>query len=183
LVKEEIRKFIIDNRKSLSEKEYSELSKEIRNKLLGIDEVKRGECFLFYYPIKGEPDILPLAETFMADGRCIAFPVVDGKDIKAVVIKDLSCFRKGSFGVYEPYGGEYIDESEIDVVFVPGLAFDKDGFRIGFGKGFYDRFLGRVLAFKIGVAFDFQIFDKLPRDRWDVPVDLIVTPKYIFKRR
>ncbi len=183
LVKEDIRRFVIDIRKSLRNEEYAKLSAKIRERLCHIDKVKIGKCFLFYYPIKGEPDILPLVQSFIRSGKCIAFPVVEGDEIIAVKVNGLSNFRKGAFGVYEPSYGEHIDEDSIDVVFVPGLAFDKDGFRIGFGKGFYDRFLRKVTAFKIGIAFDFQIFDRIPRDEWDVPVDIVVTPNHIFRRR
>ncbi len=183
MVKEDIRRFVIDNRKALSKEEYTGLSSKIRERLCRIDKVKRGRCFLFYYPLKGEPDILPLVQSLLMGGKCVAFPVVKGNEIKAVKVESLSNFRKGAFGVYEPSCGERIDEDSIDVVFVPGLAFDKDGFRIGFGKGFYDRFLRKVTAFKIGIAFDFQIFDRIPRDEWDVPVDIVVTPHHIFRRR
>ncbi len=183
MIKEDIRRFIIDSRKALSREEYVRLSSQIRNRLNLIDKVKSGRCFLFYYPLKGEPDILPLVQSFLMDGKCVAFPVIEGEEIRAVRVNSLSNFKKGAFGVYEPSCGEYIDEDSIDVVFVPGLAFDKEGFRIGFGKGFYDRFLRKVTAFKIGIAFDFQIFDRIPRDEWDVPVDIVVTPHHIFRRR
>ena len=88
---------------------------------------------------------------------------------------------KGAFSVYEPDSAELADINEIDVVIVPGVAFDKSGTRIGFGKGCYDRFLKQISSVKIGFCYEFQICDKIIADEHDINMDYLVTEKGLIK--
>jgi len=72
--------------------------------------------------------------------------------------------------------GEKSSPEKVDIVVVPAVAFDLQGHRLGYGKGYYDRFLKKTKAVKVGVAYDFQIVEKLPAEQHDIPVDLIITP-------
>ncbi len=183
MVKEEVRRFLIDLRKGLDTEELCELSDRIIKNIKNLDWVKNSRHFMFYYPLKGEPDLLPLAEECLRKGLEVSFPKVEGNSIKPIKVKDLNSFVRGKFGVFEPSRGEEVDVRMLDLIFVPGVGFDRKLYRLGFGKGFYDRFLKVTKAVKVGVAFDFQIFEELPRDEWDMPVDILVTPKEILKRR
>jgi len=71
---------------------------------------------------------------------------------------------------------------DIDVILVPGLAFDRECYRLGWGKGFYDRLLKRAGGFSLGIAYSFQVLKRLPRDHWDIPVDAVVTEKELIRR-
>ena len=84
--------------------------------------------------------------------------------------------QKGAFGIMEPTGTLFTDYERIDVAIVPGVAFDRDGHRLGRGKGYYDRFLSKVpLVYKIGVRFPSRLMDEVPADEYDILMDEIVT--------
>lgn len=84
---------------------------------------------------------------------------------------------RGAFGIREPVGGAAVDPADLGAVLVPGLLFARDGHRVGYGGGFYDRFLAGLPAhtLRIGVAFDEQLVDTVPNDPWDVPLTHVVT--------
>ena len=96
-------------------------------------------------------------------------------------LNNISDLHENSFGMFEPADSKKVDSEKIDVFVVPGIAFDKKGHRIGWGKGFYDKFFGanKTKGKKIGLAFDFQIVEKIPFEQFDVKMDLIVTEKRI----
>jgi 5-formyltetrahydrofolate cyclo-ligase len=99
-----------------------------------------------------------------------------------VKIQNLTNLKKGYAGIKEPEG-KGVPPEKIDIVVVPAVAFYKYGHRLGYGKGFYDRFLKKTKALKVGVAYDFQILEKLPAESHDIPVDLIITPTQIIMRK
>ncbi|RLF39548.1 MAG: 5-formyltetrahydrofolate cyclo-ligase, partial [Thermoplasmata archaeon] len=98
--------------------------------------------------------------------------------IYPVEIENLDDLERGAFGILEPQNKK-IYTGDIDIIIVPGIAFDFRGYRIGYGKGFYDRFLRGADALKIGIAYDFQIVKQIPEDDGDVPVDIIVSEKRV----
>jgi len=97
------------------------------------------------------------------------------------VIKDFRELEEGKYRILEPVDAKEVDLDEIDIVLVPGIAFDKKGHRIGYGKGYYDSFLRKVNALKIGLCMDFQIVDKIPSNEWDVGMDIVVSEKQVIK--
>ena len=92
-----------------------------------------------------------------------------------------STFTLGAFSIPEPQDADVFDASEIDLVIVPALAYDRHGTRLGFGRGCYDGFLPRTRAVKVGLCYAFQLADSLPADTHDVPVDYILTEKDLFR--
>ncbi len=180
--KEGLRREVLKKRRSLSEEERSSRDIRIRERLRNLPEFRTAKKILMFYPAKGEPDITPLLEEVLREGRSLFLPKVEGERIKAVRVRKLSELSEGSFGIPEPAGGEEIDPSSLEAVVVPGVVFDRSCYRIGFGRGYYDRFLPLVKAPKIGVAYSFQVFGEVPRDPWDVPLDLIVTDTEVIRR-
>ena len=87
--------------------------------------------------------------------------------------------KKGAHGIPEPTEIVPISIEEIEIILVPGLAFDKTGARMGFGKGYYDKLLETRKAIKIGICYDFQLLDKIPSEPHDVPMDIIITEKRV----
>ena len=108
--------------------------------------------------------------------KTVVVPKVSHNEIEQSLIIDFDNLIAGKFGILEPIEIMKIAYKNIDLVLVPGIVFDKEGHRIGYGFGYYDKFLRKVpKAIKIGLAFDFQVIDKIPKEMHDVPVDVIVT--------
>jgi 5-formyltetrahydrofolate cyclo-ligase len=110
-------------------------------------------------------------------GTMVALPKIVGQELQVRAYLPGDPVNETSFGAREPAAGDVLDPQEIDVVLVPGVAFDRAGYRIGYGRGFYDRFLreARPSAERVSVAFALQLVDSVPRGAFDLPVDTIVT--------
>ena len=144
---------------------------------------KKSTFIMLYMPIGNETDTSYIIKRAFADGKKLVFPVTDSKsgEITAYCVNVDTGFVKGAFSVYEPDSAELADINEIDVVIVPGVAFDNSGARIGFGKGCYDKFLKRVSAVKVGFCYEFQICDKIVTDEHDINMDYLVTEAGLIK--
>ncbi|MEO2068531.1 MAG: 5-formyltetrahydrofolate cyclo-ligase [Desulfurobacteriaceae bacterium] len=180
--KAKLREEIKKKRLFLKEDEVESKSKEIIEKLKGILP-ENANSFMFYYPFKKEVNLLPLAEEFLLKGKEVIFPKVINRNIVPIRVFSLEEFEKGFLSIPEPPFNPERILKEIDVVFVPGIVFDFQCFRIGYGGGFYDRFLANFkVKTKIGICFDFQIVEKIPREHFDVPMDLVVSEKRVVRR-
>jgi len=129
---------------------------------------------LGYYPLGNEVDLRELYQRLWKDGRKVLFPVTEEEEITFYPAYSLEEFQEGRFHVYEPQCREFPFSKYTApiVVLTPGVVFDRQGNRMGFGKGYYDRFLKKCkLAIKIGIAYDFQVVDQLEVMPWDVPMD------------
>ncbi|MDW7979128.1 MAG: 5-formyltetrahydrofolate cyclo-ligase [Verrucomicrobiales bacterium] len=135
---------------------------------------------LFYAPLPGELDIWPLLTTAMQAGKRVALPRFDpatGMYEPALVIDPARDIVLGKHGVREPSQAcARVRGNEIDLVLVPGVAFDFRGFRLGRGKGYYDRLLPMLSGIKCGVAFEHQLVPRLPVEPHDYRLDCILTP-------
>lgn len=109
-------------------------------------------------------------------------PRVNGLNLE-ILPYDQSRLHLGAFNIEEPDGANLTDISEIEVVIVPAVAYDLHGNRVGRGKGYYDRLLADTNATKIGMAYDFQIFDEIDTDPFDIPVDIVITDRRHFIAR
>ncbi len=163
-------------------KNRAEDSVQIVRKLLLLPELRKAKSVLLYYPHQNEVDLRFLINYLLKENKKFIFlPKVENNEIKVVRLSNLSQLKKGFAGIKEPDAKTEISPEIIDVAIIPAIAFDRYGYRLGYGKGFYDRFLSNKKIFKIGVAYDFQILDKIPHTKYDVPVDLIITPTRIIK--
>jgi len=182
LTKEAARREFLKRRIRLEESLRKKKDRKIIENLLTLRELREARLVLFYYPLKGEPDITPLMREFVKIRRQIVLPRVEGEHLALYLVSTLSSLRRGSFGVLEPAEGIRVEPEDLDLTLVPGILFDRAGYRIGFGKGYYDRLLDRTKALKVGVAYAFQVLESLPRDPWDKPVDIVVTEKEVIRR-
>ena len=165
-------------RSELSSREVHARSERIIARLTGHEVYRRAGCLASYVSIANEVDTLILIDLALDSGKRVAVPVV--KPNRTLIHREVRSraeLTPSSFGLLEPLCevGAVVPPDAFDVVLVPGLAFDHAGNRVGFGAGYYDRFLLRAPAFKIGLAYDFQLFDRLPAGPRDIPMDLIVT--------
>jgi 5-formyltetrahydrofolate cyclo-ligase len=141
---------------------------------------KKAAAILFFAPLPGEVDVWPLLEETLATGKTVALPRFDPAEQSYVACRVQNLRTEivpGLFGVREPHGGcVEIPLGRLDLVLVPGVAFDLNGRRLGRGKGFYDRLLPETNGVKCGLAFDEQIVAEIPTGRLDVPMDFVLTP-------
>jgi 5-formyltetrahydrofolate cyclo-ligase len=129
---------------------------------------------LLYHPLPHELDLLPLTEKHPAR---YYLPKVAGEGLS---VHPLGPLAPGPFGLWEPTTPP-VDPKVLDLVVVPGLAFDREGFRLGHGKGYYDRFLPQVRATRLGVVPEALLLPRLPRDPWDRPVEYLATEKGVWR--
>ena len=158
-------------RKGIPPKVRQMFSDEICQKIQNF--ITENDVVMLYNDIDGEVDVSKIAEN---SNNKFLFPRVEGDNIVPVFGKN---FYKGSYGIQEPLGDVYF--GKINTVIVPMCAFDEKCNRLGFGKGFYDRFLSERECLKIGVAFSCQKTDFIETKPTDVKMDYIVTEKYILE--
>ncbi|HYM69961.1 MAG TPA: 5-formyltetrahydrofolate cyclo-ligase, partial [bacterium] len=118
-----------------------------------------------------------IIETLLEAGRLVALAVVAGHEMRAAPFRLGDAVRTARYGAAEPASAAEVPPDAIDVIIVPGLAFDRRGYRVGYGRGYYDRFLAwtRPDALRIGIAFHAQVVEAVPHGDADQPVDAIVT--------
>ncbi|MEW6679476.1 MAG: 5-formyltetrahydrofolate cyclo-ligase [bacterium] len=179
--KEEIRKEILKIRDSQTEEEILEKSRKIKENLFLLEDFIKADNILFYYSFRSEvrTDIM-IGDSRLGIGdggwkKRIFLPKVSGENLKVYEIKSLSEVKPGYCGIKEPITKRPISLEDIELVLVPGVCFDKRGFRIGYGGGYYDRLLPLISCKKIGLAFSLQIVDKIPNAIRDIGVDKIIT--------
>jgi len=184
--KEIVRQNVLNIRRSLSRREIEEKSDKIRNLLLSFSLFKKAKMILFYISLPKEVQTHRMIDDALKMGKRIAVPVVDfvERQIIPFEIKSSRCkLVKGPFNIYEPDESQRypVSVEEIKLVIVPGVAFDRRGGRVGFGGGFYDRFLIRLSSQvkSIALAFKCQLVDKVPCEEHDVTVDYVITEEEI----
>ncbi len=177
--KRALRESMLAARGALFPEAVTEMSVAIQERLLGLDEFRRARLVHAYVGAKANEvrtDRI-LAET-LRTGRRLAVPRVEGDRLAHHEIRSTAELVPSRFGLLEPdRSAPVVDPREIDLVVVPGLAFDRAGNRLGFGKGYYDGFLRDVRAPKAALLYSLQLLDEVPADENDVPVDLLVTEK------
>ena len=180
MTKDEIRLNMRAMRRALTKDFIEEASREIQSALLSLDCVNLAKTVMMYMSAFNEPKTDILLDSFKNSGKRIVVPVSNRSDYTITPAVISGDFVKGEYGISEPDVLQPIQADEIDVLIVPALAFDRCGNRLGFGKGYYDRLLAEFNGVKIGVAYDFQVLDKLPVTPNDIPMDMIVTEKEIY---
>lgn len=180
-MKNEIRRKMKSLRASLREDELRAKSISASEIFLESELYRDSESIMLYMPIRNEVDTRYIMERALADGKRVILPHTDRETgvITPVLLGEDTSLTLGAFSIPEPSDTEAVAEDEIDLVIVPGLAYDRQGARLGFGKGCYDGFLRDIRAVKVGLCYDFQLVGSLPTDTHDVPVDYILTERGI----
>jgi len=185
--KEILRHHILSIRRSLSSKEVKERSEKIRELFFNFPLVKRANLILFYLSLADEVQTEHLIRDTLRMGKRVAVPRVK-KEKRKIIPCELNNYDEeledGPWGILQPkIECKRVNIKEIDVVVVPGVVFDEKGHRLGFGAGFYDRFLELLPSTTktVSLSFEVQIVKKVPSLPHDVPVDYIITEKRIIK--
>ncbi|OSS41949.1 5-formyltetrahydrofolate cyclo-ligase [Desulfurella amilsii] len=175
--KKELRRKALNERRLCSKKFVFLRSLSISRKLANFLKLKNVKNVVSYNPINNE--VQP--NFFISTNVNVFFTKINVESLRIAQSKN---FKKGKFSVLEPFCGTYTFKKQIECFIVPALAFDKRGYRIGYGMGFYDKLLQNSKALKIGVGFDFQVKDfNIKEDKFDVSLDYIITEKRILKCR
>ncbi|WP_168190034.1 5-formyltetrahydrofolate cyclo-ligase [Caloramator sp. E03] len=182
-MKKEIRKNMILLRNSYDEKILDEISTKITDNIFDWQIFKDSKVVMLYSSIKSEVRTKKIIIKALEDLKVVALPktLKDIGQIIACSINDMNGLSIGTYGTLEPNDTKIIDKNDIDIVFVPGVAFDYKGFRIGYGAGYYDRYLKDYDGIKIGVCYGFQLIDDVFHDEHDIKMDYLVTEKGIIK--
>ena len=181
-MKNHIKESILEKRNSLSKQEILEKSEKIEDKLFNLEHFRKSKTIMFFVSFNSEVDTRNMIKKSFQN-KTVVVPKVAQHEIEPSIIIDIdNLIPAGKFGIFEPIEAMKIAYKNIDLVLVPGIAFDKTGHRIGYGFGYYDKFLKKVpKAIKIGLCFDFQIVDKIPHEEHDVPVDFVVTEERVLE--
>ena len=164
-----LRKELLSLRNTLPEKELS------LSHLEEFTEFKKASMVFCYVSAGSEVKTLSLIAQMLKTKR-VAVPYCTDKEgnMIAVEIKSLDELKEGLFGISEPINPIEFSKKEIDFVIVPGIAFDKDGYRLGYGKGYYDRFLSDINPYKLGVCKKELYIEKLPHDEFDIKMNKVL---------
>ena len=156
----------------------------IFNKIISLSEYKNANIIGLYNSIGSEVNTSEMIEYFISDDKIVCLPRVFGDDLKFYRIYSLNDkFEKSKFNVLEPIidSNNYIDVDKIDLLLVPGVCFDVYKNRLGYGKGYYDRYLENADVMKIGICYEEQIISKLPVSNNDVRLDKVITDKRTYE--
>lgn len=170
-----LRKEIASRKKEHDRLELEDLSSKIMNHLEQTELFQSASCIALYHALPGEVQTKAFIEKWYKKKR-ILLPLVVGDDLQLHLYEGMSSVTVGSYGILEPkVESPIVAENEIDFIVVPGVAFDNQKNRMGRGKGFYDRLLSSLNIPKVGIAYNFQIVEKVPVEEFDKQMDYIIT--------
>jgi 5-formyltetrahydrofolate cyclo-ligase len=175
-----MRKNMLEKRNSLSPAAINTKSAAIQQSFVQSDEFKHSRTMASYYPVGTEVRTQKIVNTALKSNRLVALPRTTGDHIKFYRILLNTNLIAGKFGIKEPsITSNSCVSDEIDLLLVPGIVFDTNGYRIGYGYGYYDRFIARKKnsIVSVGLAYEFQVCEKVPRSNDDQKINVLVTEK------
>lgn len=181
--KRTLRQQILARRRALDHEQWLAASRMAQRQLIALEKFILADCIALYAPTRNETDTADILAAAFEAGKRILYPAVCGDRMVFRQVNGMECLSEGCFGILEPCPtGNDHQSDEPDLIVVPGVVFDLHGHRIGYGKGFYDRFLqhpGRK-AHLIGLCHDFQLIDgPIPAEEHDVCMECIVTDRRV----
>lgn len=139
---------------------------------------RKAETICLYMSTPEEVDTKPLLAAALTEKKQVVFPRIEKEKLVLHYITSIKDFVKGKYRILEPKKTTaVVDPKSVDLFIVPGIVFDRDGYRLGWGKGYYDKLLASTDAPKIGLAYACQVIAELPHTSYDVPMTMIVTEK------
>ena len=177
--KKEIRKYIRDKKAALTPEQIDAASEKLCSILISQDFYKNAKVIFPYVAYNQEIKTDRLIEDAWRNGKTVAVPKVVGEDMVFLRLDSFDQLETGYFNIPEPVSGEPVEADEI-LMLMPGVAFDRDFNRIGYGGGFYDRYLEKAeregkRLYKVSFAYDFQVLNSLPTEAHDYKIDALIT--------
>lgn len=178
--KAEMRELLSQKRRLLTQEQKEEASARVIERLEQLECFRKAKTLLIYYPIHNELDLLPLVKKYKHE-KTILFPVTHRKSIDACPYRGNALMKQGKFNIPEPQTEPYT--GNIDLILIPGVAFDGKCNRLGRGGGYYDRYLcKRKHSMLIGVGYDFQLVGEVPTERNDMRLQGVIVPSQTILR-
>ncbi len=164
---------MLEKRNALDKKEAAKFSKVVQEFVLNSKEFKWASVVGAYHAFGSEVKTDLIIEQARAFGKKIALPSVEGDNLTFYELSSGKYLVRARFGAMEPL--PYGPVNDIDLLVVPGIAFDKKGYRLGYGKGYYDRFLAKKKVTSIGLGYSFQLLESLPKGKYDKRLDAVAS--------
>ena len=173
--KKELRQKIREKKRAMTIEEIEAKSARLGELFLVSDAYKNAKSIYGYLPYNQEVRTVAMLEQAMKDGKRIAVPKCYGDEMRFIFMDDLSKVEKGYSNIPEPVADDPIADDETALVLMPGMAFDPQGHRIGYGGGFYDKFLAKEPNHPtLALCYDFQMVEYLETEEFDIPVDTVI---------
>jgi 5-formyltetrahydrofolate cyclo-ligase len=175
--KRPIREQLLAQRRHCSAEDCLRLSLLVQTRFLGSAAYRQAGSLGLYCPILNEVQTELVARRCLVDGKRLSYPRIKGMTLEFVEVSRLTDLAPGTFGILEPTGERRVPCPELDLLVVPGVAFDLSGYRLGYGKGYYDRALAGCLPVleRVGFAYEFQVVEQLPAAVHDCRLTHLVT--------
>ena len=181
-MKKVLRKQVLESRSNLPSEERKRKSREIERRLFSTREFQEAGTILFFASFRSEVETGDMIRRALALGKRVVLPKVKGRELALFRITDFDKdVAPGAWDIPEPAKGTPSELQDIDLIVVPGAAFDEQGNRLGYGAGFYDKLLLDYRKTTIALAFEVQIIPTVPADQHDIPIKKIVTENRIIE--
>lgn len=173
--KQELRRAIRERKRAMTEEEIVERSNALAEKFYNTPAYQAASTIYGYLPYNQEVRTVPMLQRALDEGKRVAVPKVYGEEMRFIYLEDLTQVSKGYAGIPEPIADAPVAEDQQALVLMPGLAFDPQGHRIGYGGGFYDRFLAQEPHHPtLALCYEFQMQAHLDTEEFDIPVDTVL---------
>ena len=173
--KKALRREIREKKRAMTEEEIVDRSEKLGQLFVQSEAYRKAKTVYGYLPYNQEVRTVPMLEQALRDGKRVAVPKIYGDTMKFLYLDDLSKVEKNDMGIPEPIADAPVAEDKTALVLMPGLAFTEQGDRMGYGGGFYDRFLAEEPDHPtLALCYAFQIVDSLPTEEFDIPVDTVL---------
>ena len=170
-----LRRQIRERKRAMTEAQIDAASARLGVLFANCPQYRQAKTVYGYLPYNQEVRTVPMLEQALRDGKRVAVPKVYGDTMRFIYLSDLTQVAKGYAGIPEPIADEPVADDPDALVLMPGLAFTRQGDRMGYGGGFYDKFLAAEPAHPtVALCYDFQIVEALPTEEYDIPVDLVL---------
>lgn len=171
------------SRLALTKEYISSKSRTIKEKLFSLDEFRQAKTVMFYHSFDNEVSTADMIKEAL-NNKVVALPYLVENQISVSIIHNADDLERSSLGIKEPKEKRDLNADDIDIIIVPGIAFDRRGNRLGYGRGCYDKFLKKAgKAIKIALAYGPQVIEEVPAGIHDVRMDIIITDKEIIRCR
>ncbi len=173
--KKALRREIREKKRAMSPEEIEERSARLGELFVQTEAYRNAKTVYGYLPYNQEVRTVPILERAIRDGKRVAVPKVYGDTMRFLYLDDLTQVEKSDMGIPEPIADEPVADDKTALVLMPGVAFDEAGHRIGYGGGYYDKFLAAEPNHPtVALCYDFQIFAHLDTEEFDIPVNLVL---------